>query len=320
MLSLQSWCLMGALFGAAVLLKLYFNGPSCKISKNLTGKVVIVTGSNCGIGFYTALRMAELGASVIMATRDPSRAEPALAEIRRKVKSAQIEFIKLDLASLKSVREFVDTFKSKYNRLDILINNAGLSMAERTVTSDGFEMVFQVNYLGHFLLTHLLTDYLLKSAPSRIVNVSAIIQKHQRINWDDMMSTKNYNWTVPYGQSKLAQVIYANEFNKRYEQRGVKAVSLHPGVANSEFQRNIFKKFWIKAIIFLTYPILLFFAKTTVKGAQTTIYCALEDHEKLSGGNYYADCKIRKLANPVAFDDETGKKLWDRTVELLNLK
>ncbi len=115
-----------------------------------------------------------------------------------------------------------------------------------------------------------------------------------------LITDKFYNWAKAYGQSKLSNVIFAHEFNKRHEQGGVKAVSLHPVVVVSEFSRNVIKKFWMKAILYMLYPLLLYFAKATRKGAQTSTYCTLEGHQKLEGGKYYANCKIRKMKNPVS--------------------
>ncbi len=163
---------------------------------------MIVTGSNCGIGYEAALDLAKRGAHVILACRAMKKAQLAQEKIIADSKNNKVDIEKLDCASFQSVREFADRFKSKYNHLDILINNAGLTQEKFRKTIDGFETTFQVNYLSTFLLTHLLIDLLKKSSPSRVVNVSALAGKWTQINWDDINLEKNYGQLGAYAHSK----------------------------------------------------------------------------------------------------------------------
>ena len=318
-MSWQFWIVFG--IGAVIFLSLfkkYMNGGTCRLSPNLQYKVAIVTGSNCGIGYYTALRLAELGARVVLACRDPTRANIALEKIKKEVKNAQVEFIRIDLTSTSSIKAFVDAFKSKYDRLDILINNAGLLSETRTVTPEGIETTFAANHLGHFMLTLLLQDYLVKSAPSRVINVSSLASLSGNIHWDDLMLEKGYTMWKAYSQSKLANVIFANEFNRRFESKGVKAVSLHPGSVRTEIGRA-YKKLIFKVLIAFLYPLLLLIVKNAKQGAQTTLHCALLDHDQLEGGAYYSDCVVAKMHSH-GRDEAVGKRLWDKSLELLKMK
>ena len=321
MLGLPLWLLIsGGALAVIVLGKRYFGGGACSLSPDLTGKVAIVTGSNTGIGYYTALRLAQLGAKVVMACRDATRANAALEKIKNEAKDAKIEFIKIDLTSSSSIKEFVDVFKTKYSRLDLLINNAGLVSDTRQLTKEGVEKTFSANHLGHFLLTSLLKDYLIKSAPSRVINVSSKASFKGKIDWDDLMLEKNYSVMTAYKQSKLANVIFSSEFNRRYESQGVKAVSVHPGVVTTEIWRDLFKKPLTAIPITICYPLIWLMFKSSIQGAQTTLYCALVDNDKLQGGKYYADCiAVKKMAKG-GDDEEFGKKLWAKSLELLNLK
>eukprot|EP00331_Platyophrya_macrostoma_P008057 CAMPEP_0176415954 /NCGR_PEP_ID=MMETSP0127-20121128/6085_1 /TAXON_ID=938130 /ORGANISM="Platyophrya macrostoma, Strain WH" /LENGTH=324 /DNA_ID=CAMNT_0017795991 /DNA_START=25 /DNA_END=999 /DNA_ORIENTATION=- len=322
-MSLLDWLLYVLLPLSIILclIRLYVKGRSCHFSPNLEGKVVIVTGANAGIGFYTALRLAELGARLVLACRDSVRTEPAIKEIKDKTGSSTVEFIKLDLGSKKSIREFVDIFKSKYDRLDILVNNAGLVTVDRTLTSDGFETQFGVNHLGHFYLTHLLKDYLIKSAPSRIVTVASDAHQWGVLDFDDLMTEKKkYSSMKCYGNTKLANICHANELNRRLESLGVKAVSLHPGAVKTDIMSSSLKGKWYKWILeIIAYPIFAILFKDAERGAQTTLYCALIEHEKLESGKYYVNCRPTKT-NKNATDPALWKRLWDESLRLLEIK
>ena len=301
------------------LVKWYCNGGTCRLSPNLQYKVAIVTGSNCGIGYHTALRLAQLGARVVLACRNPGRAFDAIAKIQKTVKDAQVEFIKIDLTSPTSIKEFVEIFKSKYDRLDILVNNAGLVSETRQLTSEEIEWTFSANHLGHFMLTLLLTDYLIKSGPSRVVNVSSKSSLKGKMHWDDLMLEKGYAVMKAYEQSKLANVIFTMEFNRRFESKGVKSVSLHPGVVRTEIWRPAWERIITTILVIILYPLIFLFTKSSEQGAQTTLQCALMDHDKLEGGAFYSDCVPTKM-NPDGKNEEFGKRLWDVSLELLKME
>lgn len=306
----------GLVFGRA-----YFKGGVCNIKKDLTGQVVIITGANTGIGKETARTLAQMGATVILASRDATKTLAVVEEIKAQNPSGTVEFMKLDLSDLKAVKDFVAEFKSKYQKLNILINNAGVMfIPAKTLTKDGFEMQFGVNHLGHFYLTSLLIDFLKKTAPSRIINLSSKANMFGKINWEDLNAEKGYNMVNAYAQSKLANIIFTKELQRRLGDSNIKAVAVHPGVVATELTRYVGAKWYMKGPIALyDGPMLALFGKTPVQGAQTTLYCALEDHEKLQGGAYYADCKVTS-ENKAARKEESWKKLWDISEKLIASK
>lgn len=211
------------------LIRIWMQGGQFKKDTRIDGKVVIITGANSGIGKETAIDLAKRGGKIYIACRDVKRGEDALREIREKSESEKVHFLQLDLASLDSVREFAKRFHELESQLHILINNAGVMAMPRATTKDGFEMQLGTNHLGHFLLTNLMVDILKASAPSRVVVVSSILHRIGTIKKDDLNSEKSYwKWTV-YGQSKLANVLFARELSKRLQGTGVTANSLHPG-------------------------------------------------------------------------------------------
>ena len=300
----------------------YFAGGVCKIKKDLKGQVIIITGSSAGIGKETAKVLAGMGATVILANRDEARTLPILQEIKKETKNEDVEFIRLDLADLKSIKEFVEKFKSRYQSLNILINNAGVMwIPDRKETKDGFEMQMGTNHLGHFYLTTLLLDILKKSAPSRIINVSS--SGHTFTNtmgWDDLLFEKKYDMFEAYYRSKLANVVFSKELDRRLADANIKAVSLHPGAIPSELTRNLNDKLHYKILNnVIIAPLMYIFGKSLLQGAQTTLYCALEDHEKLVGGGYYTDCKLN-AENPEARKAENWSRLWEESEKLIKAK
>lgn len=287
-------------------------GNICSINKDLTGQVIIITGSSTGIGKETARVLAYMNPTIIMACRNEQKTRPVIEEIQKESLNDKIIFMRLDLGDLKSIKSFADEFKSKYQTLNVLINNAGLNHPERQVTADGFEAVFGTNHLGHFYLTDLLVDVLKKSAPSRIINVSSDLHERAKINWDDLMSERNYGVLSIYSQSKLANVIFTKELQRKYGKDGVISVSLHPGVIRTELNRDLAEKWWGKAFLGL----FSVFQGTALEGAQTTLYCTLEDHEKLQGGAYYRESRVRP-ENKIARKEENWTKLWNLSEQFI---
>ena len=303
----------------AYILRPYIAGGVCTSQAKLEGKTVIVTGANTGIGKETALDLATRGARVIMACRNLLKAEEALKEIVQKSGNKNIVAKRLDLASLKSVREFAEDVNNNEARLDVLVNNAGLIVKTLTTTEDGFETTMGVNHLGHFLLTNLLLDLLKKSAPSRIVVVSSIAHNNPwftttGFNFENINGEIDYSPLAAYGQSKLANILFTRELARRLNGIGVTANSLHPGVVYTEISRNESSTL---QFIFAHY-IYPHFAKTSFEGAQTTIHVAVS--EELDGvtGLYFADCEEKK-PEKTALDDEAAKKLWQVSAELVGL-
>jgi len=313
----------GALAFAGVtsllLIKSYFNGGVCKLAKDLTGKVIIITGANSGIGKETAAELARLGATVILACRDIDKTLAVVSELQSKTDNPSIDFIQLDLSDMSSIRGFVEEFKSRYDRLDVLINNAGIvALPERKLTKDGFEVQFATNYIGPFYLTNLLLDFLKKSPPSRVINVSSVVHTAvESFDWENMNSIKNYHPFKAYFVSKLAMSMFTRELQRRLDLEGaeVKVVSLHPGAVRTEAFRNLTGFGWKLGFLLLS-PFIYFASKSSKQGAQTSIYLAQEEYAFLKAGAYYSDCKVAK-ENPYLSDTEATSQLWNETTKLL---
>ncbi len=269
-------------------------------------KVVVVTGGNAGIGLETAVGLAQLGSRVVFTARDPARGAAALDDVRRRSGSDAVDVMPLDLASFASIRAFVADFGRNYDRLDVLVNNAGGMLRTRTETVEGFETTFGVNHLGHFLLTELLRDQLTASAPARIVIVASEAHKMTRggIRFDDLQSTRHYSAFPVYGRSKLANVLHARELGRRLAGTGVTANALHPGYVDSHFARD--GDYGFERLQALGARL---FAITPAQGAATSIFLAAADEVTGATGGYYARCKPRR-PSPRGRDDAAAARLW----------
>lgn len=309
--------IVGFVAGAGVLaLRRWLAGGMCRSKARLDGKTVLITGANTGIGKETALDMARRGARVILACRDMTRARIAADEIRQQSGNGNVVVKKVDLSSLQSVRDLARDVEENEDRLDILINNAGIMMCPKWKTQDGFEMQFGVNHLGHFLLTNCLLDLLKKSSPSRIVIVSSLAHERGRIHFDDINFDKSYSSDKSYYQSKLANVLFARELASRLQGTGVNVYSLHPGVIRTELVRHLLPNMALWKRVLAT-PIFMMI-KSPWEGAQTTIYCAVDESLANSSGLYYSDCAPKTPA-PQALDDAAAKRLWDLSASMVGL-
>ncbi|XP_037040300.1 retinol dehydrogenase 12-like [Bradysia coprophila] len=279
----------------------------------IDGKIVIITGANTGIGRETALDLANRGAKVYLACRDLNRADATREDIILKTGNQNVFVKKLDLASLESVRMFVEEFKKCETKLHVLINNAGvMAINNRQTTQDGLEMQIGTNHFGHFLLTNLLLDTIKISAPARIINVSSIVHKCGTINRKDLQSEKSYSKWPAYCQSKLANILFTRELAKRLKDSNVTANSLHPGVVRTELSRNL-------AILQYAALPLHPFTKSPKSGAQTSIMLAVDPDLKSVTGKYFADCAISKEST-AAQCDETATWLWDVSEGVTGIK
>nr|XP_017014762.2 retinol dehydrogenase 13-like [Drosophila takahashii] len=297
------------LFGAIVLyIRQHKQGIQFKKHTDETGKVFIVTGANSGIGKETVREFAKRGGTVYMACRDLGRCEEARLEIVKDTNNQNVFSRELDLNSLDSVRKFVAGFKREQNKLDVLVNNAGIMRCPRRLTKDGFESQLGVNHMGHFLLTNLLLDVLKKSAPSRIVVLSSVAHTKGTINFDDLNSEKSYNEIDAYSQSKLANVLFTRELAKRLEGTGVTVNALNPGSVNTELARdwNTLNGYFIRYVLKpLMWPIL----KTPKSGAQTSIFLSLDRDLERVTGRYFYNCQEEEPAS-AAKNDKTAQLLW----------
>lgn len=307
------------------LLSLWMKGPTKGTDnpKSMDGKVVVITGANTGIGKVTATDMAKRGARVIILCRDMTRAGEAVTDIKQESGSDKVGMEKLDLASLQSVRECAQKLLETEEKIDILVNNAGIMLCPGDwKTEDGFDMQLGTNHLGHFLLTELLMPLLTKSAASgvhpRIVIVSSMGHKFVNgMNWDDLNWEKSFNSSQAYAQSKLANILHAKELAKRLANTGISVYVLHPGVIATELGRHVQGKY--KRITAILYkPIVEKIVKSPFHGAQTTIYCCLDDSIECESGNYYSDCAV-KQPSAAATRVEDQKKLWEISEKMVGI-
>ncbi|XP_076022178.1 dehydrogenase/reductase SDR family member 13-like [Genypterus blacodes] len=307
------------LFGGYIfLIQTLFKRSKCKGNTSMAGKTIIITGGNSGIGKVTALLLARKGARVILACRNRHKAEAAINEIKQVTGSTDLLFMQLDLASLKSVRCFAETFLKTETRLDLLINNAGLVADGRT--EDGFGIEFGVNHLGHFLLTHLLLDCLKDGDKGRVVTLSSMAYRWGHIDFEALtarrdLGTGSYSWQFfqAYCNSKLCNVLFTHELAKRLRGTNVTCYSVHPGIVRTELSRHV--SLWQKVFI---EPVSWLLFLDPVAGAQTTLHCALQEGIEPLTGRYFSCCAVQEVT-PRARDDAMAKKLWEVSERLCGL-
>jgi len=282
----------------------------------LDGKNVIVTGANVGLGKETSRVLAKMNANVYLACRDSGKGNAVVEEIKQATSNQNIFFVELDLNSLESIRNFAKTFNEKQIPLHILINNAGVMACPAGKTVDGFETQIGVNHFGHFLLTNLLLESLKRGTPSRVVVVSSLAHKRGHIDFEDInWEKRSYSAMGAYGQSKLSNILFAREFNKRYSAEGIKAFSLHPGVIPTELSRHMIGPVG-KAIFGVIGKA---FLKTIPQGSATTLYCATAPEVEDKGGLYFADCQVANSPNK-EITDEIALQLWELSENAVGLK
>jgi len=290
------------------------------------GKLVLITGANSGIGQATALEFALRDANVILACRSLHKAIDTVNWIRSQTSLGQLICMNLDLSSLKSVRKFAEEFNAKYDRLDILINNAGILLPpeEKTRTADGFEAHMGVNHLGHFLLTNLLLEPLKKAAPSRIINVSSMAHSWCKLDLDDLMSDKEKvtpsSLLVPndlYSRSKMANALFNKELAKRLQGTGVRTYGLCPGMVATSIAQHF--KGWTVQMMKILQPLFYYVVKTSEEGAATTMYCALSKNLISESGEMYQNCGYWNPKDRAVLKDEDAKKLWEKSEKLVGL-
>ncbi len=283
-------------------------------SDHMNGKVILITGATNGIGRVAARELAAMGATVVVVGRDAARAEATLHEIKQATGSSAVDSILADLSSMAEVRRLAEEFKSRYKRLDVLVNNAGAVFARRQETVDGYELTFALNHLAYFLLTNLLLDTLNTSAPARIVNVSSDAHTGGKMNFDDLHSQRSYGQMgfTPYSQSKLANVLFTYELARRLQGTGVTANVLHPGFVASGFGRNN------KGIMDLIMRVVHRFAISSEEGAETIIYLASSPEVEGVSGKYYYQSKALK-SSLASYDEVAARRLWAMSEQMVGL-
>ena len=278
----------------------------------MRNKTCIVTGSNTGIGKATAAGLASLGAEVIMVCRNKEKGEKARGQIIRQNKNNAVHLLIADLSSMNEVRDLSKEIHLKFNKIDVLINNAGLITLLRQSTVDKYEYQFAVNYLSNFLLVHLLLDLLIKSASSRIINVSSGVHRGVDVNFNDLHSEKEYNPHQVYGMSKLAQILFTYKLSKLLEGKNITVNALSPGVVATNLLSD-----------FNDQPRMLSFLDrlkndSPEKGAETSIYLASSDEVKNITGKYFVN-KETEESSLASYDEKTADQLWDESLRLCSI-
>jgi len=283
---------------------------------DLTGRVAIVTGATSGIGFEAALALAGKGAETVLAVRDVARGEACAKRIRTQHPGANLRVMVLDLASLDSVQKFAETASATLPAIDILLNNAGLGFQPtRSVTKDGFERQFGTNHLGHFALTGRLIPALLKAPAPRVVTIASLAHRRGRINFDDLQSAQKYGGNAAYSQSKLANLMFALELNRRARLAGSKLLSAaaHPGLSTTGFIAATEMPGWQRAI---GGAVMGLVGQDAAHGALPGLYAATMPD--VAGGQYWGPDGIREMRGapalakifPQALDEAADARLW----------
>ena len=275
------------------------------IEVDMRGKVCAVTGANSGIGKETALALAHMGAAVLLVCRNEARGTSALEDIKAQTGNDAVSLVVADFSSQQQVREAAAAIQEKCDRLDVLVNNAGVTPWERRETAEnGLELVFAVNHLAPFLLTNLLLDRLKASAPARVVTVSSGAHRRVSLNFDDLQNEQRYVPFDVYSQSKLANVYFTYELARRLEGTGVTANCLHPGVVSTALFRHLppLLGFAVK----LARPLLL----TPAQGADTAIYLAAAPVVADVSGRYF-ERREAVESSPISHDDGAARRLWE---------
>lgn len=289
---------------------------------DLTGKVMIVTGANSGIGYDSALEFARKGAQVILASRNLQKAQAALDAIQKEIPNAKVEIIQLDLASQKSIHAFAEAFKAKYDRLDVLLNNAGIMMVPYGTTEDGFERQFGTNHLGHFALTGLLLDLLLATSNARVINVSSNGHRMGNMDFDNLMyeGGEDYSAMGSYARSKLANILFTHELQRRFDAAGSTAMALsaHPGGSNTNLGNHLSSNVLMRIAFTLMTPLM----QSSAMGALPSIRAAVDP--QANKGEYYGPNGFMETrgypvvvkSNEASHNQADAKRLWEESEKL----
>jgi len=278
----------------------------------LHSRVCIVTGASSGIGLETARGVAGQGATLVAVCRSRERGEAALASIRESTGNTDLHLTLADLSSQSSIRQLAKELVGRWPRIHVLVNNAGVVETRRRLTADGIETVFAVNHLSYYLMTRLLLNRLLESAPARIVNVSSDAHRFARLDWENLQGQQGWSFMRQYGLSKLCNLLFTLELAKRVAGSGVTVNALHPGAVATRLGQN--NGTWAKALTLLMRPFFL----TPAQGAETSIYLASSpDVEGMSGGYFVK--RRRATPTPEASNPGNAAQLWELSARLTGL-
>ena len=284
---------------------------------NMAGKICLITGATSGIGAATALSLARLGATVIVAGRNPEKCGASVEAIRQSTGNSCVKQLLADLSVPSEIRGMAQRFKEKYRRLDVLINNAGARFLSRSLTAEGYEMTFALNHLGYFILTNLLLRELLTSGHGRIINVAS--EAHRScagINFADLHGATGYHGKAAYAQSKLMNLLFTYELARQLDGTGLTVNAVNPGNVLSNFSRNNGLLSWARHIIgslrsgSLVGPL---------EGASTSVYLAAAPEVDGISGKYFSDGAMVTSSEP-SYDVAAARRLWDESLALAKFK
>lgn len=282
-------------------------------SNLLANKVFVITGANSGIGYETALGIAKTGAQVLIVGRSKEKCQEAQNKIIAETQNQQVNVLLADFSVQQSIRQFAEDFKRKYDRLDVLVNNAGAMFTTRKTTPDGHEQTFGLNHLGYFLTTHYLLDVIKNTPHARIVNVASEAHRIGQLNFDDLMYQKNsYSQWRAYGTSKLANILFTQHLAQLLNGQNVTTNSLHPGVVRTNFGNE-------HPIVRFAYQNLPFVGITPKQGAKTSLFLSLEPLPAAHNGLYFDNCKPKKPSK-AAQSPENAQQLWQNSLELTGIE
>jgi NAD(P)-dependent dehydrogenase (short-subunit alcohol dehydrogenase family) len=279
----------------------------------MTGKTVVITGGTSGIGQVAAETLAGMGARIVLVARDKARGDATMARLRAKGPGAKHDIHYADLSRIAEMKRVGQGIAASEPRIDALINNAGAMFNRREVTEDGLELTFAINHVAYFVLTQLLRDRLLASAPARIVSTSSYAHKGAKLNFDDLQATNGYSGFRVYGRSKLCNILFTRELARQLANTGVTANCLHPGFVATRFgdQSGGFGSKMFQ--LFKT------FAISPDKGAETIVYLASSDAAAAVSGAYFYKCR-EETPSAEAQDDQAARRLWQETARLAGME
>lgn len=279
------------------------------LTANLHDQTMLITGGTNGIGLVTARELARMGAQVVLIGRNPERAAATVNAIRQETANPRVEALVGDLTSQAEVRRMAQEFRQRYDRLDVLINNAGAVYFQRHLSPDGYEMTLALNHLSYYLLTNLLLDMIVESAPARIINVSSSAHWLARINLDDVVNSYHVGSWRAYSQTKLMNVLFTYELARRLEGREVAVNCVHPGFVATNFGKSnggIFRPMW---------EVFDLAAISPERGARTSVYLASAPEAAGVSGKYFVHCKPRR-SSMRSYDEDLARRLWDISRQL----
>jgi len=279
----------------------------------MDGKLCMVTGATAGIGYYTAMEIARMGATVIIVGRNQAKCIASMKMIQKDSENQSVEYLSADLSSQAQIRSAARTFYEQHDHLDVLVNNAGAFFLRRKLSLDGIEMTLAVNHLAYFLLTNLLIDALKTSTSARVVNVSSGSHYNKHLDFNDLELKRFYSPMQAYGQSKLANVLFTYELARRMANAGITSNALTPGMVATDIWKKVNR--WLTPLI---NPVMQRIAQTPLEGAQTSIYLATSPEVEGVTGKYYAD-KRQVRSSLISYDLDAAQQLWMISSQLVGL-